>query len=363
MKPDDKKRIQVNWVKLVEDLQYAVGPVCDRLMAEGVIDNEEREDICELPKTSKTRVRTLLHTLMKKNRPDVLEVFCDSMAEAGTVYVHLIESIRDADISSVADVDLVDSRDGASQKQGALVDAVLRQSDELIKVNEDYRREIAKLKEINEVLVKRQSCLTALENSGFTDKSLLQFVDVFVLARNIGNNTAHARGVVENFPYPDILKKMSPEMHQDQLKVCLLSIYIVHHVVTAECRYKLPNSFQCYATSFSDKVDETTREHPQLFDSSLRQLHVVEMDGLNTFDAVADEMFLDGVCNWGRIISWFAFCACLAKHFPGDTLSDTLDIYAIFSWFYINKRMCDWIEKAGGWVCNALVSASVMYYL
>lgn len=347
----DKKRIKVNWDKLVENLTFAIADVCDKLMAEEVISDEEYEEVTEKQKSRKESVRTLLRKLMRKSGPDVLEVFCLAV-EADPVHRYLADAVRNTDVSSVEDDDVVDSRNNASDKQDALVKTVLRQSDELMKLNEDYRRQIAELTERNEILERRQSCMTTLEGKGFTEKSLLQFVDVFILAKNVRENSAYAHRSSQNFPYPDILKKMSPEtLSQDHLKVCLLSIYVVQYVVTTKCTYTLPDSFQCYLTKISNIIDNEIRAHPDLFDSAIHKLHIVEINGLNTFDAVADALFHDGAFNWGRVVAWFAFCASLAKNFPHTTSPDTLDLYAIFSWFYINNRMCDWIEKAGGWVC------------
>ena len=349
MKSDDRKRIQVNWDKLVDNM--TVDDVCDGLIAAGVIDDEEYEEIAVLQKTRKERVRTLLRTLMGKSDPNVLEVFCCALVKADSVYVYLAQSIRDTDVSSVEDADVVDSRNNASDKQDALMKTVLKQSDELVKLNEEYRRQIAKLTERNEILERRQSCLMALEGSGFTEKSLVQFVDVFVLTKNINTNSAPASGGDECFPYPDILQKISSgTLSHDQLKACFLCIYIVHHVVTARCSYELPESFQSYSKQLRSIVDAEMEARPELFNDAVQNVHIVEINGLNTFDAVADELFVDGVCNWGRIIAWFAFCASLAKKFPDTTSPETLDFYAVFSWYYIDNRLCDWITKAGGWV-------------
>jgi len=349
MNCDDRKRIHVNWDKLVENI--IVANVCDKLIAGQVIDDEEYEEIVYLEKTRKERVRTLLRILMRKSNPNVLSVFCIALVDADPIYQYLAELIRDTDVSSVEDADVVDSRNSASHKQVALVNTVIRQSDELLKLNEEYRRQIAELTERNEILERRQSCMKALEGSGFTEKCLLQFVDVFVLAKNVEKNNVLPHGANESFPYPGILRKVSPEtLSQDQLKACLLSIYIVQHVVTARCRYELPDSFQRYSVKLSNIVDAQMSAHPDLFNNAMKNVHIVEINGLNTFDVVADELFVDGVCNWGRVIAWFAFCASLAKKFPDTTSPDTLDFYAVFSWYYINNRMCNWIAKAGGWV-------------
>ena len=349
MNCDDRKRIHVNWNKLVDNI--AVANVCDQLMSLEVIDDEEYEVIVEFEKTRKQRVRTLLRTLVTKSDPNVLTVFCDALVKADPIYHYLSEAILDTDISSVEDADVVDARNNPSYKQDAMVSTVLRQSDELMKLNEDYRRQIAELKEKNEILERRQSRMTALEGSGFTEKSLVQFVDVFILAKNVEKNTLLTRGADRSFPYPDILQKMSSEtLSQDQLKACLLSICIVQHVVSAKSRYELSASFQHYSEKLSSIVDAQMTARPDLFNDAFQNVHIVEINGLNTFDAVADELFLDGVCNWGRVIAWFAFCASLAKKFPDTTSPDSLDLYAVFSWYYIDNRMCNWIAEAGGWV-------------
>jgi len=351
MNSDDRKRIKVNWDKLVENLSSVAG-VCDKLISAEVIDDEEYEKIVYLQeKTRKERVRTLLRILMKKNKPDVLEVFCYSLVEADSIYQYLVEAIRNTDVSSVKDADVVDSGNSVSNKQDALVNTVLRQSDELMKLNEEYRRQIVELTEKNEILERRESCWMALEASGVTEKNLLQFVDVFVLAKNVTKNSTSTFGADENFPYPDVLQKMFLEtLSEDQLKTCLLIIYIVKHVVTARCRHELPRSLKPYSVPLSNIVDAQMRAYPDLFHDAVRDLHIAEINGLNTFDAVADAMFYDGVCNWGRVIAWFAFCGSLAKEFPDTTSPDTLDVYAVFSWYYIHNRMHEWIVKAGGWV-------------
>ena len=351
MNSDDRKRIKLNWNKLVENL--AVAGVCDQLISVNVIDGEEYEEIVVLEKTTKDRVRTLLRTLMRKSDPNVLELFCRALTEADSIYQYLSKSIRDTDISSVEDHDVVDSGNVASHKQDALVETVLKQSNELMNLNEQYRQQIAELTEQNEILKRRQSCLKAIESGGFTEKSLVQFVDAFVLAKNIKHSSAFTHDAAENFPYPAILKKMSSEtLSQDELKACLLSICTVQHVVTAQCTYKLPDSFQKCSVELRNVIDAEMRKHPDLFNDAIQNLHIVEINGLNTFDSVADELFRDGVCNWGRVIAWFAFCASLAKKFPSTIAPDTLDVYAVFSWFYINQRMCEWIKEAGGWVCT-----------
>ena len=166
MNSDDKKRIHANWDKLVENV--TVAPVCDQLMAAGLIDNEEYEEIVLLPMTTKHRVRTLLNKLTKRSGPRVLEIFCHALVEADPIYQYLVESIRETDVSLVEDADVVDSRNIAPHKQEALVATVLRQSDELMKLNEMYRQQIAELTEKNEILERRQSCLMAVSYTHLT---------------------------------------------------------------------------------------------------------------------------------------------------------------------------------------------------
>jgi len=95
MNCDDRKRIIVNWDKLVEGI--IVAGVCDKLMSVEVIDDEEYEEIVFFErKTRKERVRTLLRILMKKSRPpDVLAIFCNALLEADPVYQYLTQLIRD----------------------------------------------------------------------------------------------------------------------------------------------------------------------------------------------------------------------------------------------------------------------------
>ncbi len=75
-----------------------------------------------------------------------------------------------------------------------------------------------------------------------------------------------------------------------------------------------------------------------------RQSHDIQMQ------AIWDEIFIDGVINWGRILVIVAFAATLARHYylsTGD--EDYAEHIAYKTKEYFNDRLAPWVIEQGGW--------------
>ena len=52
--------------------------------------------------------------------------------------------------------------------------------------------------------------------------------------------------------------------------------------------------------------------------------------GLSVLSTIADDLFRDKTCNWGRIISRFTFCGTLAEQSASKDMYKTIDDIALF---------------------------------
>ena len=111
-------------------------------------------------------------------------------------------------------------------------------------------------------------------------------------------------------------------------------------------------------------VHQKIREYPQFFESSCADLKLTPTNFNSVIVQVWDGIFEDGVVNWGRVVSFLAFCSYVCLHsqrigLPGSVIESIPHWAAVF----VNSRLKDWIEERGGWVslfvhplCNVCIS-------
>ncbi|XP_077987281.1 bcl-2-related ovarian killer protein-like [Glandiceps talaboti] len=92
--------------------------------------------------------------------------------------------------------------------------------------------------------------------------------------------------------------------------------------------------------------------HPNIYKDVCRKLHVSltsETVVTDAFNEVANELFRTGI-TWPRIVSLFAFVACLAsecvQQFHPDFVHTIVDNFKDF----MEKRLAAWILERGGWM-------------
>ena len=67
-----------------------------------------------------------------------------------------------------------------------------------------------------------------------------------------------------------------------------------------------------------------------------------------------EKEFEDGIINWGRIVTIFAFGGVLLKKLPQEQIALDVDAYKQVSRFvaeFIMNNTGEWIRQNGGWVC------------
>ncbi|XP_004318841.1 bcl-2-related protein A1 [Lagenorhynchus albirostris] len=85
----------------------------------------------------------------------------------------------------------------------------------------------------------------------------------------------------------------------------------------------------------------------------LDNIDVVSIDTARTiFNQVMEREFEDGIVNWGRIVTIFAFEGILIKKLLGRRIAPDVDTYKEISYFvaeFITKNTGEWIRQNGGW--------------
>jgi len=128
-----------------------------------------------------------------------------------------------------------------------------------------------------------------------------------------------------------------------------LADYIVHHMVGTRKR-KPPSK---HAETLQRTTEEMYHRHEILFSSMAQKLDVAKDNAYATFKNVADEIFTDGKYNWGRIVSVYAFGACLAVHCYNSPVNpkdeNAVRRIALFVGNYVANSLSGWIHANGGW--------------
>ncbi|XP_037689185.1 bcl-2-related protein A1 [Choloepus didactylus] len=70
------------------------------------------------------------------------------------------------------------------------------------------------------------------------------------------------------------------------------------------------------------------------------------------FNQVMEKEFEDGIINWGRIVTIFAFGGILIKKLLRERMAPDVDTYKQISFFvaqFIMENTAEWIRQNGGW--------------
>ncbi|EDL77577.1 B-cell leukemia/lymphoma 2 related protein A1 [Rattus norvegicus] len=85
----------------------------------------------------------------------------------------------------------------------------------------------------------------------------------------------------------------------------------------------------------------------------LDDFHVESIDTARIiFNQVMEKEFEDGIINWGRIVTIFAFGGVLLKKLPQEQIALDVDTYKQVSSFvaeFIMNNTGEWIQQNGGW--------------
>jgi len=114
---------------------------------------------------------------------------------------------------------------------------------------------------------------------------------------------------------------------------------------------KEPKPVNSHAETLRRTVDYLSDKHQILFAGMIKKLQVGEGSAAcRSFVTIADEMFADRLYNWGRIVTLYAFAACLAKHCSERNLGDEwVEKIGEAVGNYVADHLSEWIVKQGGW--------------
>ena len=139
-------------------------------------------------------------------------------------------------------------------------------------------------------------------------------------------------------------------MHIKDL-VCRLGLDIVDYVVL-KTNGNPPKSSDYHVRTLRRIVDYLLERHQLQFMDMVKKMKVIELGEIcQSFVASADKLFLDRRCNWGRIVTLYAYAASLADYCASNHVNQDL-VRKIGETVgnYVCVHLTDWICIQGGWV-------------
>lgn len=108
-----------------------------------------------------------------------------------------------------------------------------------------------------------------------------------------------------------------------------------------------PTNVHRILRTLGDEFEERFRTQ---FDDMVNQLCITPDTAYPTFHNVVQELFNDGVINWGRIVALFGFGGALAVQCMDNSMPQLVD--SIVDWVstYLNSNLQTWISSNGSWV-------------
>jgi len=115
------------------------------------------------------------------------------------------------------------------------------------------------------------------------------------------------------------------------------------------CPPLLPQPTKIHLTirSMGDEFEDRYRTQ---FEELSDQLQIAHHTAYSTFSTTAEELFLNGGVNWGRIVALFAFSGCLACRFCEQHLTELITSLVDWTATYLEHNLGQWINSHGGWV-------------
>ena len=94
---------------------------------------------------------------------------------------------------------------------------------------------------------------------------------------------------------------------------------------------------------------EFEERYNDVFNEMCNQLHITPNTAQQTFVAIVNELFSDGV-RWGRVVALYAFAGALAVQCVEKEMPVLVPQIADWVTQYINNNLRSWIRENGGWV-------------
>ena len=98
---------------------------------------------------------------------------------------------------------------------------------------------------------------------------------------------------------------------------------------------------------------EFEQRYNEVFQEMADQIHITPNTAHNTFTAIVNELFSDGI-KWGRIVALFSFGGSLAMQCIEKEMPVLVDQIVDWVTNYVDNNLASWITQHGGWVSNIL---------
>lgn len=107
----------------------------------------------------------------------------------------------------------------------------------------------------------------------------------------------------------------------------------------------VPMSPNKYCSTMRRTVSEISSRHEIVFRSMMSRLNITPETWPTAFRNIANEIFIDGSRNWGRLVTLYAFAACLAQCWVEKQMENQTDEVADVVADYVEQNLNDWILK------------------
>lgn len=132
--------------------------------------------------------------------------------------------------------------------------------------------------------------------------------------------------------------------------------------LTIDDTYKASRSDYAYSSDFnylpkinttmSRVIKQMISRHTIIFDNMILKLDL--MDTLTYEEIISQVWDMDKANNWGRVVSIFAFCSRISRHFKENNITNKGTAIWKVICDYIVRMISQWIHNNGGWVSYSI---------
>lgn len=115
---------------------------------------------------------------------------------------------------------------------------------------------------------------------------------------------------------------------------------------SSSTRENVPDDLHEAIINLSEKL---TNDYKESFNNMPGQLKITEHSTCATFQAVCNELFVDGGISWGRIVAFFSFGGAMCEWRLERSLPRAVREVEELMNAYINTKLNSWILANGGW--------------
>ena len=139
----------------------------------------------------------------------------------------------------------------------------------------------------------------------------------------------------------------------ERLTFDLLNFTIDEHYKACRSDYAYSNDYNYLSKlkiTMSRVINQMISKHTIIFDNMILKLDLMDT---YTYEEIISQVWgMDQSNNWGRVVSIFAFCSRISRHFKENNITNKgTAIWKVIS-DYIVHLISQWIHNSGGWVRN-----------